>query len=496
VLSRPLVITGCGVLALLLLIGVILFLTTRPRPAPHTSGPPACTHWASPGGTGTTCTETAPCLVRTWTTSTTLAQPGRTLCLNDGTYLRSAGGTIEPLETIAGTADRPITVRALHDGRVLIDAEHKGWAVYLAIGNEYWHIWGLNARNGKESLYRFRSSHARGYRLIGWDGTDGEGDSNIFMLTGNPQDTVIEDCAGWGMNSRKIFEASQSTSPDQDMQFTGFRRCWGEFNDWPEGVSQPTDTYQLGYRSRQQQFENVIGTWDLLGQPGGLEAPFSFFYDCLASDLDVHGTRVVGSIFYAKNGQSFTPNAALTGYCTKNLVFQDVVGFIDTDFPTKRPFVMNAQESVGPQTGNVCQNCLAIHAGTPSLIHAQAGWTFPNFHEGQGLAAATGGVSPFVLLPAICKRYVQGTQTDTPLWPWPLEQRILEARMASGYAPVSVTDTVEAMLGTIPPQCRTDSTPIPPEPIPPGTTSLSCTGTIAQVPGNVTMECVPQTRRR
>ncbi|MGH9895686.1 MAG: hypothetical protein ACREA0_27620, partial [bacterium] len=54
----------------------------------------------------------------------------------------------------------------------------------------------------------------------------------------------------------------------------------------------------------------------------------------------------------------------------------------------------------------------------------------------------------------LCYRYTDGVRTMTPLWPWPMNQRILEATTASGHTPVDVTAEIELLLGPIPAQCR------------------------------------------
>ena len=49
--------------------------------------------------------------------------------------------------------------------------------------------------------------------------------------------------------------------------------------------------------------------------------------------------------------------------------------------------------------------------GRPAATRGNAGWSLPGFREGKGLVAATGGTSAFLLLPGICKRYVDGELT-------------------------------------------------------------------------------------
>ena len=48
----------------------------------------------------------------------------------------------------------------------------------------------------------------------------------------------------------------------------------------------------------------------------------------------------------------------------------------------------------------------------------------------------------------ILYRYEDGKLTDRPLWPWPMNQRILDAMKLAGYAhPVDVTKTVFGLAG-------------------------------------------------
>src|SRR4030095_3539407 len=63
----------------------------------------------------------------------------------------------------------------------------------------------------------------------------------------------------------------------------------------------------------------------------------------------------------------------------------------------------------------------------------------------------------------VCKRYVDGALTTTPLWPWPMDARIRAALIKAGKNPDvifggtgnSVTQQMETLFGTIPAECRT-----------------------------------------
>ena len=76
-------------------------------------------------------------------------RPGDTLWLLDGVYTGS-NSMIHPPAGVAGTPDARITIKAVNDGKVLIDGEgiqtrpvHLTWS-----GNDYFTIEGINASNG------------------------------------------------------------------------------------------------------------------------------------------------------------------------------------------------------------------------------------------------------------------------------------------------------------------------------------------------------------
>jgi len=479
-------------LALLLMVAIVAVVLLRPTT--HTT-PGMCTHWALPTGSGSACTETAPCQVKTWTQSADLARPGATLCLMSGVYRKSQGGAIDPLDTIAGTAAAPITVRALHDGQVLIDAEHTGFAVFLQTGNDWWRIEGVNGTNGKEAVFRSRANHVRFIRIIAWNGTSGEADSLGIGMSGPGVDQLCIDCAAWGENMRKIYEFSQSQAPGQDMLGSGCRRCWGEWNDHPEGVSNPNVTYQAGYRSRNQIWENVIGTWRQTGTVGDGEGVFRMFYGCEETDMAAH-VRLLGSFFYLRSGTPANLGSLATADCGSHMTWRDVAAVVESEHGTVKPFMFRSGDSLTPEANNLCDNCLGVHAGTPSMNQGGSGFTMPGFREGRTLAEATSGQSVYDILPGLCTRYEGGVLTTKPLWPWPMEERLAAARAMAGAPPVHVTQDVEAMLGNIPDQCRSDRAPIPPEPVPPTpSVAMTCSGDLL-AGGKLTMQCHPQEKRR
>jgi hypothetical protein len=430
-----------------LILGII-FILSGVVYGQDTYTPSACTHYASSTGSGSTCTYTSPCLVNSFWSIPSL--PGKTLCLFNGTYTGS-NSKINPPSGVSGTSGNPITVRALNDGQVLIDNQNSGWAVAFtqANGNNWLVAEGINAKNASQDGLFFNGGNDNVMRrVVGWDGQNGVADANIIQSLSDRG--TVEDVAGWGMNSRKIFDGAQAG----DLEGAILRRAWGEWNDHPEGSSNPKATLQIGYNTTDQRFENLLLTWDTLGQVGqDFEGIISTMTtNTVGAANDIGGTKLLGSIAYARPGASLGGTWITQSGNTSNLTYTDLVMFVAPGLTTTRPgrFFGCSNPSC---TNNVCNNCLAVHAGTAIENSGTSGWTFPNLKTGNGLAAATGGTSAFTLLPGICTRYVNGALTSTPLWPWPMDLRIYEARVASGARALIVTDEIASILGAIPSEC-------------------------------------------
>ena len=57
----------------------------------------------------------------------------------------------------------------------------------------------------------------------------------------------------------------------------------------------------------------------------------------------------------------------------------------------------------------------------------------------------------------ICKQYVDRTLTTAGLWPWKMNQRIINAMNRAGKTPIDVTMTMQSLFGTIPAGCLSGS---------------------------------------
>jgi hypothetical protein len=147
--------------------------------------------------------------------------PGDTLILRDGTY--------PPMRPNArnGEPGKPITIRAEHDGKAVIDGKGQT-AVQLGdtwpnVGEAaWWVVEGIVARNGGEAVWSIRGHDIVLRRVSGYD-ADPNGNSAIFWPYYS-KNVLIEDCiaAGTGRKTIIIFSSEDVT----------VRRCYSDWGRW------------------------------------------------------------------------------------------------------------------------------------------------------------------------------------------------------------------------------------------------------------------------
>ena len=204
-----------------------------------------------------------------------------------------------------------------------------------------------------------------------------------------------------------------------------------------------------------------IGAYEFsVGAPPTIAPPFGLLatHTC-GTASNALTASVLGSLFYLPTGASTTSTALVQSRCASSQTWTAVASVLQSGFSTVKPF--DFLGTAGPNTSNVCTNCLSVHNGTLSTNAAGSGWTLPSFREGSTVAAATGGLHAMTLLPGLCTQFVEGTLTATPLWPWPLDARIATARALAGRPALSVTSAATSLFGPLPQACL--STP-PPNP--------------------------------
>lgn len=424
----------------------------------------SCNYYASPSGTGNGLSQSSPFRISNFWS---VAGPGKTLCLLDGTYAAS-DSMINPPQNLKGLSGTPITVRAINDGKVLITGQASRMPVYL-YRNDWFVIEGINACCSNGTVVQVSgSSNNIVRRVAAWDAADNN--NFIFGIHGGKYN-LLEDVAGWGI-ARKIFESSWGGD------FTTVRRMWGRWEG--SHVIGPKMVYTIAYNNYNLLLENVIGTWsgermkqtyvlmDYYGQPWtgagagtytnyGVDQPYGVFgLDRLDGDKNSR-SKLLGSIGYVKAGDRFEPDNVVFMSDIDSLEITNTVVYIDSGSHTsKRRFGLFPLSQA--TAGNLRARNLTGVGGANSYISAD--WQPTNILEGSGLGIYKLGQNVFNSTQGgnLCYRYQDGVLTQQALWPWPMNQRIKDAMITSGRTAVDVTATIEAMFGSIPAGCKGAST--------------------------------------
>ncbi len=422
------------------------------------SAQPACTHYAAQTGTGSVCSFGTPCLIMTFLNDLTLTTtPGNVLCLNDGVYT-GPDSRITVQTTFAGANGNPIWIRAINEGQVIIDGQG---ARPVQLRGSWGVLWGINIRNGDNHNISFAGSHWVAQRIVAWNSV---GSGGNIALGGT--DNLAEDVAAFGRAEKQII----ATTNNQAITNNVVRRGFGIFQDTGP-FDDPTNAGETGYGQDNVTFENMIFTWDRTGTDGDPEGLFQTFRcdDC----------KVLGTIIYVKAGAVFDSTSlffALTDAGSQeaagnydpssNNVITHILSYIDpayVNFNTKRALRFEYNSPGPPGSNNIVSNLVGVSGLTYTCTAPH--WTCSDIQQGTSLADAIGaGNSVWTqsnAAPGICKRYINGVLTSEPLWPWPMNQRIIDAMTTAGVTPINVTDTLETLLGTIPSECLSGAPPPP-----------------------------------
>jgi len=423
----------------------------------------SCTHYASPSGAGNGSSSAQPFRIANFWS---VARSGHTLCLLDGQYTGSAS-MINPPDNMSGTSSAPITVRALNDGKVRINGQGSLYPVQL-FNNNYFVIEGINASNSVATVVSIsRSHHNIIRRVAAWDAADGN--HSIFGIH-NATHNLLEDVAGWGI-ARKIYESSQGGNN------TTIRRSWGRWEG--SHVVGPKMTYTLAYNNYNMIVENALGTWsgermkqsytllDYYGKPWtgkgagtytnyGVDQPYGVFgIDGFTGSDKNARSKLLGSLAYLRASDRFQAGQAVFVTKIDSMEIGHTAVYIEPGtHTTKQRFALyNLQSSTGRNL--VARNLTGI-GGKGSFYCTE--WKKSALAEGPSLSSVSNAFTSNGSGANLCFRYQGGVLTSQPLWPWPMNQRIMEATVQSGRAAVDVTATVERLLGPIPAACKTTST--------------------------------------
>lgn len=435
-----------------------------------TSSAQAETYYASPAGGGDGATEAMPFHVADFVA---MAMPGDVLVLLDGHYVGDSSMIVPP-EAQSGTDGSPITVRALHDGAADIDGEGARQPISLETV-DWWVVEGVNAHGaGGDGINHSVVSISHGShnvlrRIVAWDAADGN--TNIFGVH-NGDYNLVEDCAGFGV-ARKVFSTSQQGN------HTTFRRCWGRWEgSHAEG---PKCTFSISYNSYDALLENCIATWDAVQMQQsyelhdysgvGVGQHFENYEVQMATGLithdgfddgvpDVANARVIGSLAYLTPEERFSGSFRVwfgpMSMSLKGIELRDVVTVVEPGgHDDIWPLYLQELGAAGASSATH----LTVVGAADMSVHAD--WTTSNIYNSHTCDALVAGGSHVLDATrsgvaggaTMMNRTVDGTLTTQPLWPWPMNQRILDAMSRAGRTPVDVTRAAfELCGGTLPPE--------------------------------------------
>jgi hypothetical protein len=387
-----------------------------------------------------------------------------------------------------GTQTAPITIKALNEGKVVIDGQGVRTPIWL-YDNDWTIIEGVNARNGSTRLgegegavVRIGASNVIVRRVVAWD----SGDTNEGIVSVHfAQNVLLEDVAAFGIG-RKVFESSQEGNG------TTCRRCWGRWEG--SHFIGPKHTYTLAYNNYDMTIENSIGTWSgekmkqsyaLVCDPRDpapppdcgktfnnyeVDQPVGIFSldNIDGSNKNANG-KILGSIAYVTASDTFKREALIAVGVVAALEVSNVVAYIQ---PGSHSGTNTIQLIDGLGNSLIARNITSVggmgmrisnHWQTSQLEQGATTSTVGNIFTGSGEAT-------------VCKRYKDRVLTNEPLWPWPMDQRIYDAMVQAGRTPFYVTQTIEAIFGPIPSECRSAASPAQVRQDPPRPLNVRATG--------------------
>ena len=416
--------------------------------------------YASPGGDGDGQSPTSPFQIEDFWS---VARPGDTLLMLSGTYTGDTS-MINPPPELHGTTEAPITVGAAEDGGVVIDGEGQHRPAAL-VRNDHFVLQGFDAHSAgprnQTVVLLSRANHNTVRRVCAWDASDGNTDA-IGVHHG--EHNLFEDCAAWGI-ARKTYSNSQGGN------YTTYRRCFGRW----EGCTAvgPKMTYSAFYNSHHITFENCIGTWDGRKMPESHQAmgydgkPFTqwkdgtreprgyidynvdqpygvFSADNYYPDIEMprNGPYLYGCIAYVLP----SPNLrSFSGVIQIGWGRERDDGHIEHCLSYTHPAVTTAGTGLALLQFRG-KNLTVI--GGPTRLEESAVEPVRESETGEEIVAERGHLLDTPGGATILCCYQNGQLTDKPLWPWPMNKRIINGMKRSGYPdPLDVTKTIFGLAG-------------------------------------------------
>ncbi len=400
----------------------------------------------------------------------TRVQPGDTLIIKDGTYYQRL------LILRSGSPGNPITIKAEKDGQVTIDGQGVRWACYIGNSSEsaprtrYINIEGIRCKNSIVGTFSVvRSDYINIKRVSAYH--SGGRNNSIFDLWHSTY-VLLEDVTGSG-NGRVIYNALAC-------DYVTIRRAFGY---WWSSNNTPRNYMQV-YGSDNVLVENNIGILKetVNHQVGGI-AVWANRWDDSADYNKIYGNVMYGfnGNYYSVNSSDnqirgnnvFKDNVALGNPNNAGLFYLYPSGFGHySDSHTVVEYMTITQIANGsgydirnnyPGTGygpaGMLKNSDVSNNGRYGIMdftgtlthtynnvygqplgnyygggersyesHLNPNYKTAIFGKGGYLMRAQNlkdlGESGADLGAEVLYRYVNGILTSTPLWPWPMEDRI------------------------------------------------------------------------
>jgi hypothetical protein len=444
------------------------------------------------------------------------AKPGDTLCLKDGVYT-GATSMIRPPAGLSGTPGAPITIRAENDGAVLIDGGSRAGSkikgpVRLK-NNDYFVLEGFDAANSNSVVLAIGGSWDKEEAKVqltrsGWDPIEHVTIRRVVAWNANPRFSEYHECEadpgctidrrkGWSANFHVVDVSAAKDVLLEDVAAFGtgrkvfqvylsenvtIRRAWGR---WEGNATTHAQTFSCAYRSYGSLCENVIGTWSAQQQDQSIDIrgqlktvlgmdwfKASDRWQQPADPFD-SGLRVLGSLAYVKRDVTLPPeNVVVFGY-GKNQVLRDIVAYSGNQDPGLHTVNLTGclprvkcswTAGRGPEEAPLRASAITAIGGDGRVVVGRdwsrvPGFVAPTNHP--SLEASRPNVFAADGTEAnLCHRYVDGKRTEEPLWPWPMNDRILAATGSAHAEATDVQAEVEALLGEIPAACKAVASPV------------------------------------
>jgi hypothetical protein len=481
-----------------------LAVSTATAPAVFTSSTPGCNYYASPGGTGDGLSASTPFRVQNFWA---VAGPGKTLCLLDGTYQGDAN-MIGPPAGKSGISGSPIYIRAFNDGAVVIDGQFQRRPVTF-VGNSWWVLEGFNAKQGTSAvIYVGRGSNNNIFRrIVAWDAYI-HYNSAVFSVD-NSDNNLVEDVGLFGTGGRTYQAAfGQPAGAPRNIG----RRVWARYEG---AISQVfAEAITLNYGNFQgATCENCLATYTVESLPenyyltdqggrkqtpannnclyqqayGGACPQLNTNYRLLFRDqggiLDAgdgygpDGARFFGSLGYIVSvpGSNNVPPGVVS-VSDQLFAGSHIFAYVDPNF-SQRNSIRGFHKQNPAAAGTISH--ISSVTTSPDAI-ASGNLTVTDHRTASTLAGLTAAQNPWTGTSGaqLCYRWVNESVTTTPLWPWPMNERIRAATASAGNyfanggpgcgvgqgectgtfghvrTATDVTADIEALLGSIPPACR------------------------------------------